>query len=136
MNDTKWCPACKSDVPRSEFTTAPSKPDGLWQYCRPCDRVKKREHAQTPKGREGQARRMRRYRYGLEPEDYARLVAEYPSCPICGVPFGETTPCVDHDHKTEKVRGLLCDVCNRGIGYFADDPARLAAAISYLESGE
>ncbi len=44
-----------------------------------------------------------------------------------------TRPVVEHDHKTNKVRGLTCNGCNRGLGFFDDNPAKLRAAAEYLE---
>ena len=41
--------------------------------------------------------------------------------------------CVDHDHKTNKIRGLLCNSCNRGLGYFRDDIRMVRKAAKYLE---
>jgi hypothetical protein len=52
-------------------------------------------------------------------------------CAICNDEL--TAPCVDHDHDTRAVRGILCHHCNVGIGHFRDDVVRLASAIAYLE---
>lgn len=79
-----------------------------------------------------------RIRYGLTTAGYAAMLADQGGCcAICGAaPDGNTRYAklgVDHDHATGKVRGLLCDQCNRGIGAFKDDPTRLRAAAQYLE---
>lgn len=42
--------------------------------------------------------------------------------------------CVDHDHKTGIIRGILCDGCNQGLGSFKDSPNLLNSAKNYLEN--
>lgn len=80
-------------------------------------------------------------RYDITPEQYAELmVCQGGRCAICGQQ--ETARhntsnrvqklAVDHSHSTGKVRGLLCQDCNRGIGKFHDDVERLKRAIKYL----
>jgi recombination endonuclease VII len=53
-------------------------------------------------------------------------------CAICGLATKERLV-VDHDHDTDKVRGLLCRSCNVALGFMRDDIVRLAAAIEYLK---
>ena len=48
---------------------------------------------------------------------------------ICG---DEGQLVVDHDHQTGKVRGMLCNHCNRGLGHFRDSPMLLEFAAQYL----
>lgn len=79
--------------------------------------------------------------YGLTVEQYdALLLAQNRRCAICRT----DTPankrgrairafCVDHDHETGAVRGLLCSACNRGIGLLKDDVAIAEAAADYLK---
>jgi hypothetical protein len=86
-----------------------------------------------------------RAKFGIEREDYERMLAEQDGgCAICGCGLeGErygTFP-VDHDHACcpgqkscgRCVRGLPCDDCNVGLGRFKDDPNRLRAAADYIE---
>jgi hypothetical protein len=76
-----------------------------------------------------------RHRYKLEPQHKADLLdAQNGGCAICGYRFGQKKGDmkVDHNHQTGKVRGLLCDLCNRGLGMFRDNQNNLTKAVSYL----
>jgi hypothetical protein len=75
-------------------------------------------------------------KFGITPEDYDRLLeAQGGVCAICKryPPHRRIKRlCVDHDHKTGRIRGLLCSRCNSGIGMLQDDEASLSGAIAYL----
>ena len=80
-------------------------------------------------------------RYGITPELYNEmLAAQNGKCAICGeietaqhnVSKKTLKLAVDHCHKTGKVRGLLCQECNRGIAKFKDDPIKTQKATEYL----
>ena len=80
-----------------------------------------------------------KYNYGITVEDYERMVeAQGGVCAICGKSSQEANPghwkerlAVDHCHETGKVRGLLCNNCNAGIGHLGSESVALAAA-AYL----
>ncbi|WP_232234444.1 endonuclease VII domain-containing protein [Actinoplanes sp. N902-109] len=72
-----------------------------------------------------------RRRYGIGGAEFdALLFSRGCVCAICGA---DDPQHVDHDHRTGRVRGILCFNCNGGPGQFRDDPVFLAAAITYLK---
>lgn len=84
-----------------------------------------------------QRRLMMKTLYGITVEDYDKMFkAQRGRCAICRTTeVGQTTKknfCVDHDHKTGKVRGLLCFRCNRALGLFYDKAHVVAKAAEYL----
>ncbi|MBL0320503.1 MAG: endonuclease VII domain-containing protein [Alphaproteobacteria bacterium] len=73
-------------------------------------------------------------KYGLTQEQHIEKIKEQDnSCAICGKKDEGRVLCVDHDHKTGKVRGLLCTNCNVGLGNLKDSIQILQAAIGYLK---
>jgi hypothetical protein len=77
-------------------------------------------------------------RYGIKREWYDTVLKiQGGCCAICKSTEvgrkGHTYFHVDHDHDTGEVRGLLCDLCNRGLGYFKDNSKLLLEASNYLE---
>jgi hypothetical protein len=71
-----------------------------------------------------------RKRYGLDLGALETLLAaQNGRCAICRA--SEAT-CIDHCHETGRVRGVLCRMCNSGLGQFRDDPERIRCAIRYL----
>jgi hypothetical protein len=73
-------------------------------------------------------------KYGLTPEAWSELFASQDhKCAICGVDVnGAKRFHVDHDHVTNRVRGILCTTCNVGIGALKDDPDLVMRAFLYL----
>ncbi len=78
--------------------------------------------------------------FGISIEEYEQRARDQNGvCAICRCAETETRHgvvrrlCVDHDHATKKVRGLLCSHCNLALGYLHDDPLRAHSAENYLE---
>ena len=73
--------------------------------------------------------------YGLTQESYdAMWKAQGEVCGVCGTSVPTVWGwSVDHCHGGGHVRGILCNLCNTGIGMLGDDPARLRAAADYIE---
>jgi hypothetical protein len=71
--------------------------------------------------------------YGLTPDEYEWLYEfQGGHCALCPATGRTRRLSVDHNHKTGKVRGLLCRPCNDLFGRWRDDPAPFLRAIYYL----
>ena len=136
----KPCSTCRVEQPLTSFGRSKVTPDGLEPRCRNCRSIAgKRHNIDVERRRVRHNTRL----YGLSHEDYLDLLETQGGvCAICHQPETMTykgspkSLCVDHDHDTGKVRGLLCAACNFALGKFQDDPARLRAAADYLEAGQ
>ena len=127
--ETKICKNCGKEKPLSSFGKVSNRQDKTKKYhmssCHTCDG-----------NRESSRRAKLKYKYGITPEEYDRLLSEQAGgCAICGGTNGKKPLYVDHDHITGQVRGLLCHGCNVAIGHMKDDASLLRRAAVYLERG-
>lgn len=113
------CTKCKCEKPASAeyFPLHNKKLNGLDSWCRAC-RATYRNSINRGK-----------FRSVISDEKLKELKQSITHCVICG---SKEKLVVDHDHKTGKIRGLLCNHCNRGLGHFKDDPMLLEFAAQYL----
>ena len=136
---------CRNGHPRTQENTIvypgnPTKP-----YCKPCRHatVKRYQDSHPHVAKSWQANnreyvkaqsreRLLRTEYGMSTADYSAMVlSQGGRCKICGVTGLKL--CVDHDHKTGAVRGLLCKHCNFFLGHVEGYPGFQEACIAYLE---
>lgn len=139
---SKRCACCGEIKPTTEFSR--KNYHGRWRfysYCKECNskKFKKYYKENTEKCKKSNLKR----KYGITPEDKEKMLENQGyKCAICGEElflFGSSkklTAHVDHDHKTGKVRGLLCKECNTGLGKFRDNTDYLLSAISYLKKNK
>lgn len=118
----KKCSKCGEIKNIDEFTINNWRRDGRESKCRDCKYFDQRAY------------QVQRY-YGLTPEKYQYMISSQNNkCAICGRSPKTKALSVDHCHKTDKVRGLLCWPCNRFLGHIGDDTDLLKNMIDYLES--
>lgn len=145
------CGRCRAIKPIGGFNRNRRALRGYQRICRKCQDEHINTFDERHPGRRlqsikdwnehtGKERRLF-YDYGLTRELYEEMLANQGGvCAICGCPERSITKkggkvralAVDHDHATGEVRGLLCGMCNNGLGNFKDNPALLESAIQYL----
>lgn len=108
-------------------------------YCRP-------HYIEYRKNRPEYSRRRRNTQlkglYGITLNEFElRLEQQNNQCEICGCQFiqdskGLLKASVDHNHKTGKIRGIICNTCNLTLGRVKEDVSILYKMIQYLEKYE
>jgi len=135
---TKTCSSCKEVKELSFFGVLRSSNDGLNHRCKSC--MKQANIVWSSKNPERTKNLKRKSwlkrNYGITLEFYDYLVdLQGDTCGICGKNEKGANRgywCVDHDHRTGTVRGLLCAPCNKALGQIGDTEESLEKALTYL----
>ena len=129
VNDEgRECSSCKEYKTWKHYSLLKRGIKGYSSYCKACAkklRCLKKERAND----------LRR-NYGITLEIYEEMLEDqHYGCKICGKDKEKNGKnlAVDHCHTTGKVRGLLCDKCNRGLGFFEEDKDKMRLAMQYLD---
>jgi hypothetical protein len=111
VNKQKMCRACKrADTNR-------------WRERNPDWKLETPEHRK---------RRHRLQRYGITPEQYDAIFEfQGRACAICRTTVTNRWA-VDHCHKTQKTRAILCFACNTAIGLLRESPNIMMKAMAYI----
>lgn len=146
----KICPKCKQSLPHTAFNKS-NRRDGLQTYCRSCHNAIQREKYNSDPAEKVKRQMRERKRnslnplakkdselrrlYGIGIDVYLKMLQDQEEvCKICKQECKtKYSLSVDHDHKSGKIRGLLCNRCNRAIGMFEDNPELLRLAAEYID---
>lgn len=138
----KRCPRCSCIKPLAEFYKS-TKNKGSSTHCAVCMRaIAKERHKKNARERKDRYSRDREKirdrilmsKFGISLLEYrAMLELQGGVCAICGGVDKNKSLAVDHDHRTGKVRGLLCGRCNPAIGFLTDCTELAKKLISYIE---
>lgn len=155
--EIRICKTCEVNKPnndfyRSKFNKSKDNKLGLFSSCKKCVNIRsvkwqkdnlEKHYASRKKWHENNKERVResrsKKRHGISLKERKKLFdLQGGLCLICikKLDFEKNHTHYDHDHKTGKFRGFLCNRCNLGIGLFEDDIKILSSAITYLDKNE
>jgi len=131
--DKAICSYCSSHCSTCGTELTPENWDNSGRHYRKQYRCKScvSNGVKTTRGNSGFCQKSYDYKrnYGLTIEEAESLKSN--GCEICG---SYKNLCIDHCHRTGKVRGCLCAKCNSALGMFNDDTDRIEKAKRYLDS--
>jgi len=138
----KRCTNCRIKKDLGEFYKSKSNQDNLHPICKECYKEIYKKRYKLPEVKEKYKKYNRTSilkKHNLTIKEYEEMLKQqYDKCAICGKP--ETIKqrgkiqalSIDHDHKTGKVRGLLCSRCNVLLGFLHEDIHFILKIINYL----
>lgn len=142
----KCCTVCKEWKPLESFMSDKRTTSGKSSRCSTCHYKINRSRLAIDKDFRDNVNRLNRIskiknKYGLSQESYNNLIINQNNkCAICSIEFNsiskKTKIAIDHCHKTDSIRGLLCSRCNIGLGQFRDNENYLLSAIQYLRKNK
>ena len=135
---TKVCSKCKKIKKISDFHRNRTRKTGLYHACKECRN--KRDRISWHKNREIHSQKRKKYirkqvlkNHNITETNFLLMLKKQNNkCVICGLEMERAY--IDHCHKTLKIRGLLCNGCNLGLGIFHDNIETLKNAIKYLSN--
>ncbi len=132
---SKKCSKCSLYKEYTEFYIE-KKTNKLYSRCKECEKEKLKINREKGRCKNSDRRKWLISNYNISLKDYGLfLLKQDGRCAICKIHQNELnySLCVDHDHITNKVRGLLCKGCNSGLGFFQDSKELLENARRYLK---
>lgn len=158
----KICKKCGLERENNEFHRDKHNPDGLTYHCKKCrntqyseyymknpekQKIKndsqknnRKKYYRSESGIESSRKAHLKKKFNISLNEYNRLSElQNHTCAICGQKeeyYRNRVLCVDHNHNTNNIRGLLCNTCNRALGLFKEDKNNLQNAIKYLQNNE
>lgn len=135
----KKCNICDVEKPFEDFIKRSNRASGRQPYCKECHNKRGKDSYLPELVRDYDLKRN----YGISLSEYDDMFKNQNGCcAICNKHIEDIKMkkkknlCVDHCHKTNKIRGLLCDKCNRGIGLLGDSSDILLSAYKYVLENE
>lgn len=142
---SRTCRICKEQKPLARFSLRHKDRNIYRHECKECANKARKTQPSHGVWHKVNKNRVKEYmrvfdlkrHYGITLDEFNTLLnSQDGACAICKTsnwPGKGKKPHVDHCHNTGKIRGLLCNLCNVGLGAFKDNEGFLANAVNYLK---
>lgn len=144
IENKKRCSKCDEILDLSNFRKMPKIKCGYRSSCKKCDNKQRRLYLSKMTNDERRNKRKKeaiKNSHGIDIQEYNNMqIKQNNKCLICGKEESMKLHsnikflCVNHCHDSGKIRGLLCNSCNVGLGCFKDNIELIEKALDYLKN--